>query len=473
MRRKHQQTFGKREYIREIPKKAEKLYSKKISEETDSIIQNPEAIHQSFEAAENDIKVRTIGNILNVAIPIALLFAIGVMLFLLNKEPANKQENVILRHYSEVLRKLDDEPEDITASPYQSNIPKVIQKDIDKMMTMGEDASIVYYNDARDQIVIEASNNSENGYKVYFREAMSPYSSISIEELTQYVSFYKRDSTLVVYGGEFGRRIDRYIMDNEKMKSDRLEDYIVDLYGTGIREEDVDSVRYFNSDCTIIKKGSEFSMYVLGEKVYTKNFSGEVKKWDYDYLQTANGDCYNVYFCTDLDDRWIEFVKVAEKVDEILVNENITILDENGYNMRFNMLRIGNKKYAQIPDAATERAYGQNYGSNNNKDKSIEPDFTIQLVEVSALSSSRVEIVCKEEDYRENSYIWYLRYYFQSGDREGYIEKRINGLDSQVSKMIPQSKIDMFNKKVILPDEIAEYINQLKLLYDEYTDNTF
>lgn len=38
---------------------------------------------------------------------------------------------------------------------------------------------------------------------------------------------------------------------------------------------------------------------------------------------------------------------------------------------------------------------------------------------------------------------------------------------------IPQSKLDMFNEKVILSDEIEEYINQLRILYDEYTDNTF
>ena len=57
------------------------------------------------------------------------------------------------------------------------------------MLAMGEDASIVYYNDERDQIVIEASDQGENGYKIYFREAVSPYSSMSVEELKENISF--------------------------------------------------------------------------------------------------------------------------------------------------------------------------------------------------------------------------------------------------------------------------------------------
>ena len=479
MRRKHQQTLGKREYIKNNPSSYHqhigKMHYEKVSEERNGITQNPEEIKQSIEAARNSKMVRSIAKITENVVLIALLFAIAICVFWLWKEPEDKQENVILRHYSEVLRKLDNEPEDITASPYQSNVPKVIQKDIDKMLAMGEDASIVYYNDERDQIVIEASDQGENGYKIYFREAVSPYSSMSVEELKENISFYKQGDTLVIYGGESGiRRIDRYTMNNKIMDWDRLDNYLLDTYGTDASEEEINNARYFSDNCTLTRKGSEFSLYRLGEKIYTKNFSsGEIKQWNYDYLQSADGDCYNVYYCTDLNNPWIKFAKVAENVDEILTEEDITMLDNDGYNMYFALLRIGNKKYAQLPDLEAERIYGQNYGRNRKDDDDLEVDFTTRLVEVSALSSSRVELVCKEEDYRGNRYVWYLNYYFESGDREGYIARRIKGLDSKVSEVIPPEKIGMFADKTISVDEVEEYINQLRILYDEYTDNTF
>lgn len=476
MRKKHQQTFGRRGNVREIPNsrpKAQKLHCSKVSEKAYYSVESREAIGQSIIAVQSSLKVKIIENCKGILTILLLICIYATTLWLMNKGPEDKKEDVILRHYSEILNKLDDEPEDISASPYQSNVPKAIQKDIDKMLSMGEDASIVYYNDARDQVVIEPCENAENGYKVYFREAISPYSSMSVEELKQYISFYKRDDTLVIYGQEYGRKIERYIMNNEKMKTDWLDNGLVDLYGTDIKDEDIDEVRYLDSVCTLVQKDSEFSLYRLSEKIYTENFNGgEVKQWSYEYLQSVDGDCYNVYYCTDLNNPWIKFSKVAENVDEILEDERIYMPDEDGYNRHFSMLRIGNKKYAQLPDLETENAYGQNYGRNRTNEN-VEADFTARLVEVSALSSSRVEIVCQEADYRGNSYAWYLNYYFQSGDREGYISKRIKGLDSEVSKVIPPEKIGMFADKVISVDEVEEYINQLRMLYDEYTDNTF
>lgn len=473
MRRKHQQTYHKREIIPDKYQKVKrKPYCNQVAKKENNTSKESEAVENSIKAVFINKIVDHITVLEGIAVILILIIFMILVTMAYRKGPADKKKNVILRHYSEVLRKLDDEPEDITASPYKSNIPKVIQKDIDKMMTMGEDASIVYYNDEKDQIVIEPSENGENGYKIQFNDGNDLYSTISIEELESNISFYRNEDTLVIYGGPRSiRDIDRYTMNNEEIDRDFLENSLVDLYGADI---EVDDARYFDRDCTLIRKGSEFSIYRLGEKLYSTNFEGgEIKNWSYYYVQTTDGDCYNLYYSMDPDDYWVKLYKVAENVDEILNDEKITILDAKGYIMEFQMLRIGNKKYAQLPDPATERAYGQNCGRNHRNQDDSKVNFTSRLMEVSALSSSRVEIVSKDEDYRGNSYVWYLRYYFQSGDREGYIEKRINGLDSKVSKLIPQSKLDMFNEKVISVDEVEEYINQLRTLYDEYTDNTF
>ena len=73
----------------------------------------------------------------------------------------------------------------------------------------------------------------------------------------------------------------------------------------------------------------------------------------------------------------------------------------------------------------------------------------------------------------DDGFGWILRYYFQEADRECFLEKRINGLDTVVSKLIPEKEIEKFAGKVISSGQVKKYINQLKSLYDEYTDNEF
>lgn len=311
---------------------------------------------------------------------------------------------------------------------------------------MGDDACIVYYNDEEEQIVIEPSKDSELGYKIRFRVPLNTFSTIDIEEPDGNISFYRSGKTLVIYGTENGiRSLKCYTMDNKKLDYERLEKPYLDLYGTGV---DPDEARYFNEYGTLIKSGNKFALYHLGEELYSTTFEGgEIAEWNYHYLLTQNGDCYNVYYSIDEGDCWVKFFKVAENVDEILEDERVVILDNNGYEMSFATLKIGNKRYAQIPDATTERTYGQNYGGNNRNEENVEVDFTTRLIEISAVKSSKVKMELKLDSWRGEKFEWYLYYYFQVDDKECYISRSIKGLDRKVSEVIPQSKLDMFNEK--------------------------
>lgn len=481
MRRKHQQIFGRQNYIRDIPNSDPRaIKNKKVSTKftagnnvpKKATTGNVEATYHYTEVIKASIISRKISTILAAVGLLALIFAMVIVVHCMKLlEPADRNKNAILRHYTEVLSKLDDAPEDISASPYQSNVPKVIQKDIDKMLEMGEDACVIYYNDQKDQIVIEPSEESELGYKIRFKPEVDLYYSFTIEEPNSDISFYKSGETLVIYGREgYGRHMRCYTMNNEKIWYERLEEDAIDLYGTGV---EFDQIRPFNRHCTLVRSGNEFALYRLGERLCSTVFEdGEIAEWNYYYLLTKGGSCYNVYYSTDEDDYWIKFSKIAENVDEIL-DEEVTIIDSNGYELSFPILKIGNKKYAQLPDATTERVYGQNYGGNHRNEEKEDVDFTSRLIEISAVNSSKVKLVYSSSSWHSSKYTWYLHYYFKSGDRECYIKQRINGLDENVSELIPQYKLEMFNEKEISVDEVEEYINQLRMLYDEYTDNTF
>ena len=442
---------------------------KQKQQKYNGIVENSKAINQAIELSKTKITKELIKDLLTLAFVILLFISI---LLVYNRNPEDKRDDVILRNYKDILKQLDEVPEDISSNKYEANVPSVIQKDIDKMLKMGEDACIIYYNDRKDQIIIEPSESSEFGYVVSFQESVDPYSVISIDELKSNISFYKSGNKLIVYGTSLNiRHLSSYSIDQKGLHYESLDNPLIDLYGTNIS---FDESRYFNDYATLIKNGNEFSIYHSGNLMYSTVFEGgEIADWDYYYLSTTAGDCYNVYYSITPQESWVKFYKVAENVDEILEDERISIIDNNGYTMEFPMFKIGDKKYAQIPNAEAERAYGQNFGRNNINGKDTEIDFTAQLVEISAINSSRVELVSEYITWRGNNYEWFLYYYFETGNRECFVKRRINGLDSNVSKKIPQDKLDMFNHKTISPDETEKYINQLRSLYDEYTDNTF
>lgn len=470
-------------YDTRMKQKTEKSFCfEQTSQKENTTVNNSEAINQSAKM----IKSKIVQDFL-ISVRFALIIAVVVIIVFIGftKELEDKANNVILRHYTEVMKDMDDEPKDISLYKYQANIPKIVQKDIDKMLEMGEDASIVYYNDDGDKIILEPSEDAESGCKVRFERATNErYDSVEDEELENNVSFYKAKDTLVIYGGFMGRILSRYHMNNEEIERNFLDNKDVDLYGTNVKYDDI---REFSSYFTLIRKDTEFSFYHLGEKVYTKNFpGGEIFDWSYYYLTTTSKDCYNVYYSDNPQKPWIEFYKVAENVEEILEDEKITILDEDANEMNFPIFKIGNKKYAQIPNPVAERTYGQNYGQRNNG-KNSEVDFTSELVEISESNSSKVELKYNSSKYFLEGSEWILYYYFRVKDRECFFKKRINGLDCVVAELIPQEKIDMFDGKVIYAEKlyifdgkviyydkmIEKYINQLRLLYDEYTNNKF
>lgn len=473
MNKNHQYISQKRRnYDTRMNQKTGKRFCfKQTSQKENTTVNDSEAINQSAKMVKLRLTSDFHCDMTVIVLLITIVLAVIFFSIKLTQGTEDKADNVISRHYTEIMKDMDKEPKDISLYKYQANIPKIVQKDIDKMLEMGEeDANIVYHNDAGQKITIEPSEESESGYKVRFERATNErYDDLEVEELKNNVSFYKTKDTLVIYGGYIGRMLSRYHMDNEEIGRDLLDNKYVDLYGTNVKYDDI---REFNSYFTLIRKDTEFSFYHWGNKLYTTNFEGgEISDWSYFYLTTTSKDCYNVYYSENPQDHWIKFYKVAENVDKVLEDEKITVMDEEGSEMNFPIFKIGNKKFAQIPNPIAEKSYGQNHGRNyGSRENKI--NFISELVEISASNSSKVEMKYSHVPISEDIE-WRLNYYFQVGDRQCFFRKRINGLDSGVAKLIPEERIKKFDGKVISPDEVEKYINQLRLLYDEYTNNKF
>lgn len=95
-------------------------------------MENSEAVNNSIEAISTKMtsqKIDVISTILAMCVLIIVLIIETSILF---REPADKKEDAIVRHYTEVLRRLDEDPEDISQNKYESNIPPIIQKTLTK-----------------------------------------------------------------------------------------------------------------------------------------------------------------------------------------------------------------------------------------------------------------------------------------------------------------------------------------------------
>lgn len=430
-------------------------------------INNPKATQAAIELLKSKWASRRI-----MILVIVLILILVVLADLSYSGNFNQNEsNTIERPYTQVLKKLDEEPDDITSVPYQENMPSIIQKDINKMLTMGEDAKIVYYSeDKACKMIIRPSERSESGYQISFFDGHQEYFFGTLYEIENNLSFYRSGDQLIVYGGEDHiRTVKKYSLNNEKVEYYYLEYDYTDLFGTN---GEYDDIRYFSNYFTLTREDNKFSFYHLGEKIAETIFEdGKIKKWDYYYLLTEEGECYNVYYSLDKDDIWIRFYKVADSVEKILEDE-YSIFDADGHVMNFHMLSINGRKYAAIPDATTERIYGQNFGDKHINEDNITPNFDTELVEISAANITKAEFVAKE--YRISSdKEWYIRYYISVGNRECFVEQRINGIDSGITDLIPEEELEKFDRKTIAPDQITEEINKLKALYDTYTENEF
>lgn len=418
----------------------------------------------------NGILMNRLHENISFAITIALYIALMVTVVALNIE--DKAEKDITRPYTEILKEVEEEPEDITKEVYESKIPDIVQKDINKMLESKEDIKIVYYSKNKEhELVIKQNINRPS---ISFESTSNSHASLFYDSIVDNISFYKNGDDLVIYGGnDFRREVTRYTMNNEGIDIDFYKDSKMDLFGTGIK---ANNYRTYNKETTLINQGKNFMFYRLGKQI-GKTFEfpgGNIVEWTYYYILDDNNDLYYLYYYDDLKKPWMKFVKVAEKIEGIYdSNQEYFYIPAEPYDAKIEIpIYIKNgKKYAAVTNMETEVNYGQNYkrGKENKDPDNI--DFSYSTIEISSDAAKEITI------YTQDSYLvgkeWRLKCVYEADGKKGIFSKRVNGLDEGIFSLIPEEEVLPFYNKTFSPDELKSTIAELKAIYKKYEDNQF
>lgn len=394
---------------------------------------------------------------------ILLVSIIAIVSIVLIRYYGNKvtiSKGHITRTCKQVLRFLDEEP-DFTSNKYKSHIPRQIQKDIETMLNAKEDLDIIYTIEGEEVIRIEKSDNSQSGIIVNINRDYGISDYVKNE-----ISFYKNEDEIIVYGLPYNnsRGLERYGIDI-KIGRTGFDYYCMDLIGT---EFEVQGTREYQSNMTLVISENNFMLYRLGEQVgETVEFpGGTIQKIDYHYIMGEDQTIYYLYFCSNLETPWIRLAKV----DNDVVIEEDSYINANEF-VKYPIYYKNGKRYAGIANIELEKGYGQNYGGHIDEVSDVNIlDFEVEVIELTEEQTSKVVVQKKYQDRYTSTeqYDWYLHYCYEAKGQTVYEEKRISGLDSYLTRIIPEERLNSFDGMEVSPKEVDEVINELKRIYEEY-----
>ena len=378
----------------------------------------------------------------------------------------------LIRSFSEVAKHLPDEPEDINSVPYESQIPKFIQNDIDRMLDKPEIKNIVYQSkDGLSKVVIyegESGRIEVDGYDVDYPGITRLHGPIR-EDL----SFYKTEEGFNVYGREdpSDRQLVYYKVDEGFVAGGVCYESSIDLLGVdafqSMYEEGWNYPEFWrdNKYLTLLRDGNEFTFYHKGQKCgNTVKFPGAdiVTACD-SYILDSNNDMYYIYYCADMQGPWIHFEKVAESIDTV-TNKRV----EFGYekqddgrtvhrSITYRIYAKNGKEYVAIPDFETEMAYGMRNGEKRDRAGVVNPNYTIETIEISENNLKGIQL-CHNGG---SSYI-YVRFMYAENV---YVEHILRGIDTFID--VPEEEIEPL-MGTIKPEEYDERIQAIKAVYEKY-----
>lgn len=385
-----------------------------------------------------------------------VVIIISIVFIRYNCNKATISKGHITRTCKQVLKFLDEEPEDITSKQYKSHIPKQIQEDIETMLNSEEGLDIIYTIKGQEVISIEKSDYAQSGIIVNIKK-----DDYTDEIMTNEFSFYRNGNKIIVYGiiNDSTRCLKRYEIDS-KNGYNTSDTYDIDLLGTKLEYL---ATRVFQPDMTLVISQNNFMLYCLGEQVgeAVEVPNSTIQDVNYHYILGKDQTFYYLYFCSNKKAPWIRLVKVDN--DVVMAKGNYVSTDTN---IKYPIYYKGGKRYVGVPNEKMVKYYAQNYGEHYEIADVDILDFGIEIIELTEGQISKVIVQRRYEN--DGEYDWYLHYCYEANGQTVYEEKRINGLDSYLTRIIPEECMSSIDGMEISPNEVDKVVNELKQIYEEY-----
>lgn len=397
-----------------------------------------------------------------------IILVIGVIVWENTRIPEAKIRKtrhlkMIERSYEELLKYLEEAPEDITAQPYKAHLPKIVQKDIQRMLTSEEELIICYTSytslDKSSEIIIRRADNDENQVEIAIFGVSEFWDVFAWDEaIVDEISFYKKGDHIVIYGR--GPWCPRDLITREiSLRREVLTDYSdLDLCGTDYFNH-YDNIWNWDEEMTLIRKGNEFKFFKSGvQQGSTTVFDGEIVEMDehFQYILDDERNLWYMAYSSVPSNPWIHFVKVDENVSEVLDIDlsmvHVTLNTENNSSESFPVYMKNGKKYAGIKNSKIFNL------SNNEPIENL--NFDIEIVELSEKNIKYAEI-----QYKEFLEEWWAKLIYDDSPNPIYEEKKI--FDTSQIPNIPE-EIDLFNGIIVSWSQFGETVNELKQTYQKY-----
>lgn len=368
-------------------------------------------------------------------------------------------EGQLVRQISEVLNYLPEAPENFEAQKFAPQLPKIVKEDI-KQMTRSEDIDkVVYENkDGTVNLTLEMVGNE----LVITKQAQDQWYSFA-EKIFGDIAIYRENDKILVYGQYIpNERTMAYFEVTEDYAFDSVWNKSIDLLGV-----DKDSYETYEcgSSVTMIREGRNFSFYRYGEQVgETTTFPGaEILEIREGYILDSSNTLYYAYYCANSDEPWVQFVKVADKVDRIS-DVNVMVKGYvDDYPRWFCPYEKEGKLYLAVPDMGTLEVYGI-FSSGSHEKGVCNPRFAYETVEISDENAYTMFIYKTEYG---TAWMTQKLYYNPKGYMV-YTEERISGIDTYVSDKIPEDMLKKFDNLYVFPADYQKVVTELKALYEQY-----
>lgn len=385
----------------------------------------------------------------------SLILAIFILFMIPIHQMSNSSNRFGENSLHELWQYLSEEPADLLTMSYSQKTSEHLLKQI-----LGSEEEKYYYDsESQSSITICQNSNSRSGFLVTVQ------GFCNYKEFYDNIAMYRKNEKIVIYGSEFTgtRYLSGCEIDIETGEISLHVDNIgimqsLDLLGV---DSQLDVVG-MGMNMTLVRNNNIYQFYHAGTPVgKTVTFpGGSIIASNYNYILDEYKDMYYLFYSDNMQSPWICFVKVAENV---IIEENSFL--KNSDDASYPIYIKDGIRYSGIPNWNVFKQYSNSFGINRELAPNSSLDFAITQIKLGEEEADNI-VLCKRST--PVGYDWFLHYQYIVNGQTVYEEKRINGLDSYLTSIIPEEELTQFDEFEGNYEQIQQKVQELRQIYENY-----